>query len=119
MRVALWMALSGCTGPDLEDTSEPEVTDTDLPAGGNSCEEVWLKVNGPEAPVVGDTWTVLLYCDDALMTGASVLNIDPPSAATIEEDTTTLTWVEAGTATVRLQVGSRSDEVTVEVGEGG
>lgn len=116
--LAVLLTVVACTGPRLEDSSSsPADAEDDPPSAGNACDEVWMKVDGPEFPVVGDTWTVWLYCDDALMTGATVLNVDPPSAATIEADTTTLTWVEAGEATVRLQVGARWDEVTVEVGE--
>lgn len=116
--LAVLLAFVACTGPTLEDSSSSVDTDADQPSTGNACDEVWMKVDGPESPVVGDTWTVWLYCDDALMTGATVLNVDPPSAASIEEDTTNLTWLEPGEATVRLQVGSRWDEVTVDVGEG-
>lgn len=112
--VALW-SLVACTGK-VEDSAEPADTDYDPPPQGTTCEELWIKVNGEEPPVVGDTWTVWLYCDDALLTGTFILGVDPPTAATIEQDTTNLTWVEAGPATVNLQVGSRRGSLDVEVG---
>ena len=125
-RIGLWLVLLcagflaaclglGSGGDDtggsvlLVDTADTEEDSED--EGG--CEEVTLKVIGDEPPVVGDTWVVWLYCDDALMTGVMVVQIDPTDFALIEDNE--VTFVTAGTGTLTVQTGSFrfEEEVTV------
>lgn len=110
----IWLTLLLACGPEEGDSAEPEVIVTYEPVEGEGCDAVTMRVDGADPPVVGDTWTVWLYCDDALLTGAAVLQVDPPSLATIEDNRAT--FVETGAGTVRLQVGSRRGEQAVKVG---
>ncbi len=70
----------------------------------DDCEEVSIKVIGPQPPVLGDEWTVYLNCDEALMTGTTVVRVDPPDFAGIADNV--ISWTTAGEATLSVQVGS-------------
>ncbi len=65
--------------------------------------------------MVGDVWTLLPKCDGNVLVGAVVIQVDPPSAALLDE--TVLTWAEAGPAEIMLQAGSKKAYLDVEVGE--
>jgi hypothetical protein len=107
-----WLLLVACT-PEPAETADTAPPPEETDAGG--CDVVELRWDGPDEPLVGDTWAVSLYCDDALMLGANVLQVDPVDFATIEENV--LTFVVAGTGIVRMQSGSYREEVTVTVSE--
>ena len=82
MTLTITMATSGCS-PEHEDSdSGPVVVDTEE---DEECGTIQVKFDGPDQPVVGDTWTVLLYCDDALLMGPVVIQVTPTSLATIDE----------------------------------
>lgn len=107
----LALVLAGCddgfeyvedTDVDTQDTNEPD-----------PCQQLDIRWDGPDDPVVGDEWTVLLYCDDALVMGALIVRVEPASMATLSENV--VTWAEAGTATLTVQKGSDIAETTVEV----
>lgn len=107
----LLAALAACGDKEPLDTA-PEVTDSrdDEPQG---CGVVELDVDGPEAPRVGDVWTVWLRCDGATMLGATVLRFDPPTIATLDDNVAT--FVEAGDATMTMQVGAYRETLTLTV----
>jgi hypothetical protein len=101
-----------CTPPDddsaeVEQIIEPE--DNTVP-----CEPE-LDVRGDDPPGVGDEWTVFMYCDDAMLMGAMILQFDPPEAAQVEDNVAT--FRQAGEALLMMQVGSRRAEKTVTVTE--
>lgn len=112
MRIVLWMALAGCAGGAEEtDTDEPvDTEDTYVP-----CTDTWIEFEGPEAPRVGDSWTVYLYCDGALMMGAMILRFEPPEFATLDENVAT--FQQAGTAVMKVQMGTYREEMEVTVSE--
>ena len=122
MRATIWMGLvcmsgmvTGCWSNNVEPdtgTMDSAVEDNDRPEALN-CDELTLNIIGEEPPSVGDTWAVYLYCDDAMMAGVMKLSFDPPDFA--ETDGQYATFLYAGTATMTLQVGSKSadQEVTV------
>lgn len=104
--------LLGCT-VDTEETGEEDTTpqeDTDVPKG---CEEVSLDIRGPDEPIVGDEWTILMRCDDAVLTGPMVIRFTPPDFANL--DANTVLFTTAGSASMRVQLGAyRVDrEITV------
>lgn len=103
---------AACTGAP-HDSAEP--VDTEDPPEDNPCEVAEIRVTGDDPPSVGDTWTVWLWCDDALTTGATRLTFDPPEIASVSENNAE--FLEAGTATMRLQVGAFRAEREVEVSE--
>ncbi len=79
------------------------------------CEAVTLVVDGPTAPVVGDEWLVLLACDGASLVGPYVVRFSEPEFAEIEGNE--LTFLMAGSSTLRVQSGSHSVEEEVTVSE--
>jgi hypothetical protein len=105
-----------CTGQVEDSVPEPEDTqvedDRNQPTG---CEELEIDFAGEDPPVVGDVWTLLPKCDGNVLVGAVVIQVDPPSAALLDE--TVLTWAEAGPAEIMLQAGSKKAYLDVEVGE--
>lgn len=112
MKWWLLCLLHGCSKPvvDTGDTAPAQVRQS--PAF--ECEvDPTLKVVGPDPPLVGDSWTIWLYCGDTLLTGVTVLKFDPPDFATVQSNVAT--FLNAGTATMTVQVGryQASREVTV------
>ena len=100
----------GC-GVEPED-SDPGPTPVDT-EDKDPCGEVRVVFDGPQEPKVGDIWGVLLYCDEALLMGPMVIQVTPTSLATIGEQT--ITFVEAGTGTIRINSGAFRYEKEVEV----
>lgn len=114
--VLLPALLGACTGKD-EDTggdTSPEVVDTG-DYQGVECDVTEIRVDGNDPPVVGDTWSIFLWCDDALLTGAMVVQFTPPEVAELEENVAT--FVEPGSATLNVQVGRHRASRDVKIGE--
>lgn len=109
MLLALLLA---CTGAPAEDTAAPVVEEEEDER--EPCTELEIRVNGEDPPSVGDTWTMLLICDGAVMTGALRVMWDPNDIATVENGTQS-TFLYAGEATLTIQAGSQraSRDVTV------
>lgn len=123
MKLVLLMMLAACGGEAgvdsaaaaVGDTGQEGRTDSDEPEGKAGCEEVAIKVIGEEPPVVGDSWTLYLDCDGAVMTGTTVVRVDPADFATLADNV--VTWTTAGTADLSVQVGSTRLVEEVTVGE--
>lgn len=106
---------AGCTakgGDTAEpvDTSPQNDTEDDF-----SCPTPEVHVTGNDPARVGDSWDVFLWCGDTLMTGAMHMSIDPPTMGTVDDYH--LTFNEAGTGLLEVQVGSLKADRTVEVTE--
>ena len=104
------LLLCGC-GPD----QPTDTDDGDSETRDEGCPDVNIWVDGPEAPQVGDEWTVVMKCEDAVMVGPMILRFDPPEIATVTENE--VTFVQAGTASMRVQVGSYVERMDVVVTE--
>ncbi len=115
LSLLLPLALLACGPEPEEEEDDDEVEDTapERPESSLECEELILDVNGPEAPHVGDQWTVWMRCDGATMTGTMVLRFDPPDVAEVVDNNAT--FVAPGDATMRFQVGSRRLEQDVTI----
>ena len=107
----LLAALTACGDKEPLETATPVEDNDDVEPQG--CGVVELDVQGPEAPKVGDSWTVWLRCDGATMLGATVLRFDPPSIATLDDNVAT--FVEAGETTMTMQVGAYRETLTFTV----
>ncbi|MBK7757676.1 MAG: hypothetical protein IPI35_15000 [Deltaproteobacteria bacterium] len=107
----LLAALAACGDKEPLETATPVEDSDDVEPQG--CGVVELDVQGPEAPKVGDSWTVWLRCDGATMLGATVLRFDPPSIATLDDNVAT--FVEAGETTMTMQVGVYRETLTFTV----
>ena len=132
MRALSWFPLllslaTACTVPGTGDDGDEDdggdgggddggtTGNTDDGTDWEPCVENWVDYVGPDDPVVGDEWTVWLYCDGALLTGPMVIRFDPLDFATVDENV--VTWVMAGEATMRVQTGAEWSELLVTVGE--
>jgi hypothetical protein len=115
MRATLLILAMACTEEDAKDDVDQEVIDTgdERPETAADCEELSLAVDGPEPPHVDDDWTVWMWCDGALLTGTMVMRFDPPDVAAVDDNNAT--FLEAGSAVMRFQVGSRRVEREVIV----
>lgn len=103
-RLGLVVLLLSACSPETEETGQEDTDrqeETDEPEG---CQEVTLDLNGPEAPKVGDEWTVLMRCDDAVLMGPMVIRFTPPDFANL--DSNTVLFTTAGTGSMRVQVGA-------------
>ena len=119
---ALIMLAAACGEPEEDDTSAAladadtsEIQEEDE-GTKEACEEVSIKVIGEEPPTVDSTWTVYMSCDGAVMTGATVVRIDPPDFASIADNV--ITWTTAGEAVLSVQIGSVRLTEDVVVSEG-
>lgn len=108
----LTLLLLSC-GAETEEPqdSDPVTTDTRTEPAG--CELVEVGFDGPDPPVVGDSWTVWPLCDGDPVFGATVIRVDPATSASLEENV--LTWLEPGACTVMAQTGSQRGYLDVEV----
>lgn len=108
----LLLLLGACAGGDT-DTGPP--VDTGDPFVG--CQETYIFVDGRETPQVGDSWTLLMKCDDdgAVIQGPAIIRITPIELATVDENV--LTFQQLGNGEIRMQVGTyvaRKDVTVVE-----
>lgn len=113
--MSLLLALVACSPEPVEDTAPADtgVVETDSGGGGSPCDEVSIHVQGDDPPAVGDEWMVYLWCDEALMTGAMVVYLDPADFAQLEENR--VTFFQEGEATLHVQVGSYRADRPVKV----
>jgi hypothetical protein len=118
-----WTAfmLMACTSKDPESTdSSPPGINLPHDTGPEAECEPNIRYTGDRLsersdPRVGETWNLFMWCDNALVQGPSVLQINPTSLATIDSGDRTVTWQQAGSGTVFLQVGSMQSEEPIEV----
>lgn len=94
--------LFACETDDV-DTGDSAPAEDSAPTESATCEELEIDQDGEDPPKVGDVWTIFLKCDGTTMLGASVIALDPTTAATKVDNV--LTWAEAGPATISLQTG--------------
>ncbi len=108
---ALLLLLAACTGEPPGDTALP--SDTAPTEEEDDCETLEIHVDGQDPPSVGDTWTMLLKCDGAVLYGAMRVIWTPNDIATVDENVSVFQY--AGDATLLLQAGSRRQtrEVTI------
>lgn len=111
------LLLIACTQADEDDSAAPEEEerpDTDV----EECASTEIRYNGPDAPVVAETWEVFLWCDDALHSGAMRASSDPLEFVEYDDSGSALvaTFLMKGTGTLFLQSGriKAEREVTVE-----
>lgn len=110
--VSLGLAL-GCT--KSADTGEAADTAPveQQPTPTEGCDTVELRYDGPDAPVVGDQWTLLLWCDEALLTGSAVIRWTPDELGTVDEALFTFGAPVSGSITMKVGTHQASRDVTV------
>ena len=106
----IWLLALACKDPVIADTG---VADTgkfeNLYEQDSDCAELWLDIDGPEDPAIGDSWTVWMKCDGALLLGTIYMRFDPPEIATV--DLNTAVFVEP-TSISQVLVCERSPVLT-------
>jgi hypothetical protein len=100
-----------------DDSQAPSDDSSTVPTDDTSeqveaCEELEIEFEGPPQPRVGDSWTLQLFCDGALMLN-TILRFDPPEFASVDD--MTATFLYAGTATLRMQAGTTREYLEVTV----
>ena len=110
MRALLLLLLACGPGKDTGMDTSPPDADVPDPKTGDGCTH-HLRVNGTPIsdmgnPKVGTSWYVLLWCDNILEQGPSVLQVSPPSLATVDPTDPILTFEKTGYGTVSMQVGT-------------
>ncbi|MCB9779375.1 MAG: hypothetical protein H6742_12485 [Alphaproteobacteria bacterium] len=124
LSLPLLMLLVGCDVPGLggsgkvdDTTDDGDGSSTDVDEddddGWEPCVETWVDFVGDEEPHVGDDWTVWLRCDGAILTGPTVIRLDPVEAAYVDENV--LTWDQAGEVWLKVQTGTEWAETWVTV----
>ena len=109
------LLLIGCGDPVTAETAE-ETTFTmthTTETTDSGCDELFIEYYGEDEPVVGDTWTIWMKCDDITMMGASVIQFDPLDFALIEDNE--ITFQMEGTGLLMMQTGSFQAEMSIEV----
>jgi len=113
----LWMACA--TDAEL-DTGEPALNTDESDSGQPDACEVSVRVDAVPVsempnPSVGDSWTLIMYCDETILMGPAVLRIEPADLATLADDTPTMTFIKAGTGEIQYQIGSRKADIPVTI----
>jgi len=121
-RFLLALLLGGCAPDKSMDTSEAELNLGDSPKEESEDCELSVRVDAvPVAelanPLVGDTWTMIMYCDEVILMGPAVLRIYPADLATLDASSPTFTFVKAGTGEIQYQMGSRRVDIPVTIEE--
>jgi len=124
----MWLILAvlACGTATSDDNEDDDFLSHEAPSEEEDTEPcttaIWL--NGRPAseapsPQVGDSWSVLLYCDESLQTGATPngIQIEPPDMAQVDDTNPIVTFIQAGNATISLQVGNRSASADVTIEE--
>jgi hypothetical protein len=104
--------LFACEPDDVDTGDSAPVEETEYP-DTLECNTLELRADKEDPPHVGEDWTIFLFCDDVLLTGASKVGLDPTDAATVNENV--LTWAKPGDATITLQTGRFKTERDVSV----
>jgi hypothetical protein len=118
--IFLSFLLLGCADEPATDTSDASINvgpETEPETEG--C-EVSVRVDAVPVeelpnPSVGDSWTLIMYCDETVLMGPAVLRIHPADLATLEVSTPTLNFVKAGTGEIQYQLGNRKADIPVTI----
>jgi len=112
MRGLFWLGWLGCAGSTPLDTSEATLDIGDSDSENSEPCDVSVRVNAVPVndlpnPRVGESWTLIMYCDDTVLMGPAVLRIDPTDLATLDSSSPTLTFIKAGAGEIEYQLGNR------------
>jgi len=118
-----WLILAafGCAadGGNAEDSAPPGINLEHDTGPVTECES-HIRVHGSRLselgnPRVGESWEVLMWCDNILELGAYVLQINPPRLGTVDQSDPIVTFRTEGSGTLFLQVGLKEAEEDITV----
>jgi hypothetical protein len=123
LRTLALSLLLACTGAESDSASDIDTApDEDDGYTGFQCDEedleidpLGLKGSSTSSPVVGDEWIVWLRCDGVTLTGPMIIQFDPLDFATLDENV--VTFIMAGDAEMRVQVGGYQASMDLTVTE--
>ena len=124
MLLIFCLCLASCSSDDKSaDTSDPlsmgrddTAVEEDEPCVLSVRVDATLVDDLPD-PVVGDSWYLLMYSDETLLLGASVLRIEPSHLGTLDDEDPIITFAAAGDGEIRYQVGNRQVNTPVTIRE--
>ena len=123
MKLILALAFfAACDQNKSIDTSDPELSIGPGDTGTEEPCQISVRANGiPVAdlanPTVGDDWYLIMYCDETILMGPAVLQINPTHLATVDSEDPILTFVAAGEGEIRYQLGNRQAHIPVTIEE--
>ena len=122
MRTLFWLGWLGCADSTTADTSDATLNIDEPGAENSEACETSVRVNAVPVeelpnPRVGDSWTLIMYCDDTVLMGPAVLRIDPSDLATLDSSSPTLTFIKAGSGEIEYQLGTRRVAIPVTIEE--
>jgi len=115
--------LTACGDTKSTDTAEPELN---LEGKDTGEEEqpcaISVRANGIPVgdlanPSIGDDWYLVMYCDETILMGPAVLQIQPTHLATVDSEDPILTFVAAGDGEILYQLGNRQAHIPVTIEE--
>lgn len=96
-----------------EETGSGDSADSADEDDEHSCDQVELDLLGPEAPIVGDTWTIWVDCDGTRLLGPMVVRFEPSDFALVDDNVAVFQYAGKATLNVRSGVYALDTEVTV------
>jgi hypothetical protein len=113
-------ALACATEAKEENDSAPPGINLEHDTGPEAECEPNMRVNGDRLsergdPRVGEQWTVLMWCDNAVVQGAYVLQLNPPTLGQVDEHNPVVTWMQTGEGTIFLQSGRMETQEPITV----
>jgi hypothetical protein len=122
-QLCLFAVLTACA-PEKKsaDTSDPLTLPQDEPEEESEPCVISVRVETVPVeelpnPVVGESWYLLMYCDETLMLGASVLRIEPSHLGTLDPEDPVITFAAAGSGEIQYQIGSTQVKIPVTIQE--
>lgn len=122
----LFLALAFFAACDENKSTDTADSVLSIESGDTGAEEqpcqISVRANGiPVAdlanPTVGDDWYLIMYCDETILMGPSVLQINPTHLATVDSEAPILTFVASGEGEIRYQLGNRQAHIPVTIEE--
>ena len=113
---------TACDQNKSMDTSDPELTIESGDTGTEQPCQISVRANGIPVedlanPTVGDDWYLIMYCDETILMGPAVLQINPTHLATVDSEDPILTFVATGEGEIRYQLGNRQAHIPVTIEE--
>ena len=107
------LGLVGCKA-DSDDLETGSTDSQDTQDTYQGCDSTEIHIIGDSPPLLGESWTIWMKCDGAILQGPMVLRFDPLDFATIDENVVTFQLLGTGEMTVQVGAYRETMQVTVE-----
>ncbi len=111
------LALLFVACPEPTDSGDSVVVEDNDPPDPAVCDPAVIEYDGPDEPHVNDVWKFWLTCDGTMHMGVAKVSVDPVDAGSFADGASTpeVTWLKAGTHTLKIQSGTFKGEREVTV----